>query len=273
VVTLKEEAMNYYILYNGGKIYYTDTGEGEIIVLLHGYLETSDIWNGFAKQLAEKFRVICIDLPGHGLSKVYGECHTMEFMAGAVRSLLDNLNIKKVFLTGHSMGGYVTLAFLELFPELLDGYCLFHSHPFADSSEIFHKRENEIKVVRSGKKYLIYPESVSAMYANDNLDKFREAVERSKDIASTIRDEGIIAVLNGMMIRPSRLAVIEKGKVPCLWILGKLDKYISCEAVPKKVTLPSNARIVILERSGHMGFVEEEDHSVKVMTDFIQKLR
>jgi len=261
--------MNYYILYNGGKIYYTDAGEGEIIVLLHGYLETSEVWDGYAKRLASKFRVISIDLPGHGSSKVYGECHTMEFMAGAVKSLLESLNIKKAFIAGHSMGGYVTLAFLELFPDLLRGYSLFHSHPFADSAETIQKRENEIKVVRSGKKYLIYPESVSNMFADVNLVKFREAVQRSKDLASTISDEGMIAVLNGMMIRPSRLTAMERAKVPCLWILGKHDKYISSETVLKKVTLPANAGGVILENSGHMGFIEEEDLSLNVLTEFI----
>jgi pimeloyl-ACP methyl ester carboxylesterase len=265
--------MNYYIHYNGGKIYYSDTGEGEIVVLLHGYLETAEIWSGFTKKLAGKFRVISIDLPGHGLSKVYSENHTMEFMAGAIKVLLDNLNIKQVFVTGHSLGGYVALAFLELYPGMLKGYCLFHSHPFADRPETIEKREKEIKVVRAAKKYLLYPENISQMYAKVNLDKFREELQRSKDIASTIRDEGIIAVLNGMMNRPSRLNFMEAGKVPCLWILGRMDNYISCEEVQTKVNLPANANVVILENSGHMGFIEEEDLSVKIITDFVQGLK
>jgi len=265
--------MNYYIHYNGGKIYYTDTGEGEPVVLLHEYLETSDIWSGFAKKLAGKFRVICVDLPGHGLSKVYSENHTMEFMAGAVRVLLENLNIKQVFLAGHSLGGYVALAFLEMYPGLLKGYCLFHSHPFADRPETLEKREREIKIVRAAKKYILYTENISQMYAPVNLDKFREELQRSKNIASTICDEGIIAVLNGMMNRPSRLKFMEAGKVPCLWILGKMDNYISCYEIQKKVNLPANAKIVVLENSGHMGFIEEEDLSVSVMTDFIQALK
>lgn len=264
--------MNYYILYKDGKIYYSDIGEGDIIVLLHGYLETSDSWTGFAKKLSSGYRVISVDLPGHGLSKVYGESHTMEFLAGAVKCLLDNLNIKKIFLAGHSLGGYVTLAFVDLYPDMLNGYCLFHSHPFEDSRETLEKREKEIKVVRSGKKYLLYPESISMMYASENRSKFRESLQRSKDIASTICDEGIIAILNGMMERSSRLSVMEKGKVPCLWILGKMDNYISCDIVQERVKLPANARVVILEKSGHMGFVEEEDLSAKVLTDFIKGL-
>jgi pimeloyl-ACP methyl ester carboxylesterase len=264
--------MNYYILYNGGKIFYTDYGEGEVIVLLHGYLETYDIWGGFAERLASEFRVISVDLPGHGRSKVYGECHTMEFMAGAIKSLLETLNIKKAFLAGHSMGGYVVLAFLEHYTAMLHGYCLFHSHPFADSPETLKKRENEIKLVRSGKKYLIYPESVSNMYADINIEKFKDAVQLSKDIASTIPDEGIIAALNGMILRPSRLSIMEKGKVPCLWIMGKLDKYISYETVLSKVTLPANLKVVIHEKSGHMGFVEEQDLALDILAGFVREI-
>lgn len=264
--------MNYYILYNGGKIYYSDTGEGEVVVLLHGYLETSDIWDGFAGSLSRKFRVISVDIPGHGLSKVYGDCHTMEFIAGAVKALLDNLNIRKIFLIGHSMGGYATLAFLELYPDLLKGYCLFHSHPFADAPAVIEKREKEIRVVRSGKKYLIYPENISNMYAPGNLGVFNESIQRSKDIAATIRDEGIIAVLNGMMLRPSRLKLMEAGKIPCLWILGKKDNFINHDDIQKRVSLPSNARVVVFENSGHMGFIEEQDLAVDVVTDFVKKL-
>jgi pimeloyl-ACP methyl ester carboxylesterase len=108
------------------------------------------------------------------------------------------------------------------------------------------------------------------MYASVNLDKFREQLQRSKDIASTIRDEGIIAVLNGMMNRSSRIKFMEEGKVPCLWILGKMDNYISCKEIQEKVKLPANAKVVVLENSGHMGFIEEEDLAVKVLTEFVQ---
>ena len=265
--------MNYYIHYNGGKVYYYDKGEGDTIILLHGYLETSDIWAGFAEKLTRKFRVISVDLPGHGLSKVYSESHTMEFMAGAVKSLMENLHLPKAFIAGHSLGGYVALAFVELYPVMLSGYSLFHSHPFADRPEAVAKREREIKVVRAAKKYLLYPDNISQMFATQNLEKFSHDLQRSKDIAATIGDEGIIAVLNGMIIRPSRQRVMEEGKVPCLWILGRLDNYISWTEALSKVNLPANARVEILENSGHMGFIEEQDQSVRLISDFAGSLR
>jgi pimeloyl-ACP methyl ester carboxylesterase len=259
-----------FFLFRGGRINYSDSGSGPIIVLLHGYLESSEVWNGFEERLASEFRVISVDLPGHGLSDVYGEVHTMEFMATAVKGLLDNLNIKKTFLTGHSLGGYVTLAFLELFPEYLTGYCLFHSQPFDDTAEAIEKRKREIAIVKSGKKDLMYPDNVARMFAPSNLEKFSVAFQRSKDIASRLPGGGIIAMLNGMMIRPSRLSYMEKGKVPCLWILGSMDNYIPCDNIQAKVKLPSNASLIILKNSGHLGFVEEEDKAVSAITEFIK---
>lgn len=253
-------------------LYYSDTGNGTAIVLIHGYLESSEVWNGFREKLASEFRIISVDLPGHGLSDVYGETHTMEFMAEAIKDLLDKLHIRKAFLVGHSLGGYVALAFLELFPDYLMGYSLFHSQPFADSAEALEKRKREIAVVGAGKKDLMYPDNVIRMFAVSNLENFSGSLQKSKEIASKIPGEGIIAVLNGMMGRPSRISLMEEGRVPCLWILGAMDNYIPCDLIRQKVILPSNAKVIILNNSGHMGFVEEEDKSVKVITEFVKSI-
>jgi pimeloyl-ACP methyl ester carboxylesterase len=258
-----------FFLYRGRRIHYTDSGDGAVIVLLHGYLESSEVWNGFSGKLALSFRVISVDLPGCGLSDVFGEVHSMEFMAMAIKELFDHLGIIKVFLTGHSLGGYVALAFLELFPDLLSGYCLFHSQPFADTPAAIEKRKREIEIVKMGKKNLMYPDNVIKMFASSNLEKFSDALQRSKNIASRIPGEGIIAVLNGMMIRPSRLTFMEEGKVPCLWILGSMDNYIPYDLIQKQVNLPDNAKIVILANSGHMGFVEEEELTIRTIREFV----
>ena len=255
--------------YKGKEIVYTVSGKGKAVVLLHGYLESKKVWSSFAQKLSENFRVICVDLPGHGSSGTYGDIHTMEFMATVVKALIDSLEIRKVFMTGHSLGGYVTLAFLEMFSDTLSGYCLFHSQPFPDQKPAIEKRKREIELVKAGKKNLMYPENVEKMFASLNLEKFSEALQRSKEIASEIPPEGIIAMLNGMMARPSRLSTLEEGRVPLLWILGTDDSYIP-DNIVEKVNLPSNAEVVFLINSGHLGFIEEEEESLSVMMDFIE---
>jgi pimeloyl-ACP methyl ester carboxylesterase len=196
----------------------------------------------------------------------------MEFMATGIKELIDYLDIKKVFLTGHSLGGYITMAFLELFPDQLTGYCLFHSQPFSDPPAVVDKRKREIEIVKMGKKNLMYPDNVIRMFATSNLEKFASALQQSKDIASRLPGEGIIAVLNGMIVRPSRLSFMEEGKVPFLWILGSMDSYIPCEVIQSKVKLPFNARVVVLTNSGHMGFIEEEERSLEIIKDFVNSI-
>ena len=64
---------------------------------------------------------------------------------------------------------------------------------------------------------------------------------------------------------------MEEGRVPCLWILGSMDSYIPSDIIRTKVILPANARVVVLEKSGHLGFIEEEEISVRAITGFIKK--
>ena len=255
-----------------GRISYNDTGSGFPVVLLHGYLETALIWESFASRLSEKFRVITPDLPGHGGSSPFGSVHTMELMASVVKDLLHHLGVQRSFIAGHSMGGYVTLAFADQYPDLLSGFCLFHSQPFPDAPMAIEKRMREIALVKEGKKEIFIRENIARMYASASADKFRDMIDRSATIAAGISDEGLIAVLNGMMARPSRLETMENGRVPCLWILGAGDNYIRCGQMRERVKLPSNAELLILENSGHMGFIEEEDAALAALTGFAGRL-
>jgi len=256
------------VKFEGIDISYTDSGKGRPVILLHGYLEAKTIWEPLCSIIEKKFRVVAIDLPGHGDSGVASESHTMEFMASAVRSVADLLGLKNIFMIGHSLGGYVTLAFLDLYPDLLAGYCLFHSHPNQDTSAALKNRRREIFVVRGGKKNIMYPENIAKMFALKNTETMKEAMARSRQIASRTSAEGIIAALNGMMERPSRKSLLERGVKPLLWILGRGDRYFSPETATALTRLPSNARIIVLENSGHLGFVEETALSAKIIIDF-----
>jgi pimeloyl-ACP methyl ester carboxylesterase len=260
------------IQFEGIKVSYFVKGSGKPLILLHGYLETGEVWQPLSDALSEEFRTITVDLPGHGESGVKGEVHTMEFLAGAVRAVMSDAGEKRVMMIGHSLGGYVTLAFAELFPELLAGYVLFASHPHADSPEAVAKRNREIAVVKAGKKNIMYPANISMMFAEKNLGKLSAELRRSKKIASRIPGAGIIAMLNGMITRPSRQSVVESGRVPLLWILGRDDLYFSPEKAIRDTRLPHNAEVVILENSGHLGFVEETGRSAELITGFARRL-
>lgn len=257
--------------FEGGTICYYDKGTGPAVIFLHGYLESSGVWFDFIDEFPVRFRTLAVDLPGHGESGIFSDEHTMEFMADAVREVMDIEGIEKVLLAGHSMGGYVALAFLEKYPDRLHAYCLFHSHPFADTEEIISNRNREIRVVESGKKDVIYPVNVPKMFADFNINRFIRKLEEHKKIASQISEAGIIAVLKGMIKRPSRAGLLEKGEVPLLMIMGRHDNYIPFKQIKANIRLPQNSELIVLENSGHLGFVEEKEKSSESIADFFDR--
>jgi pimeloyl-ACP methyl ester carboxylesterase len=269
LLKIKENSMIRTIPFENTDIRFSDKGSGTAVVLLHGYLESLQIWNGFAGILEERFRVICPDLPGHGESGIIGEVHSMEKLAGSVLAVLDHCGIDKCFIVGHSMGGYSGLAFMELYPERLQGICLFHSHPFPDTLQTMQNRCREIVLVKQGRKELISKINIPKAFAPKNVDLLKSELGKAKEIAISTPDEGIIACLNGMMARPSREALLAETNIPVMLIAGKHDNYIPFEDIAKKTRLPEGALFVTLENSGHIGFLEEPAKSAKEISGFV----
>lgn len=257
------------IKYRGTDLVYSDLGKGSCIVLLHGYLESGRIWQSFIEHFPEGFRFIIPDLPGHGDSGSWDTVHTMDEVAGAVQAILEAEGISKVFLAGHSMGGYVAMAFADLFPDRLSGYALVHSTPFADTKEKRDNRDREISLVLCGKKRQIVMVNIPKAFATENLDRMSRQVERLKHMALICPDDGIIALLNGMKERPDRTKVLQNPELPLLLIGGMKDNYIPVEVFDKLVTLAPHARVVRLEKSGHMGFMEEPEHVIRAFVEML----
>ena len=155
--------------YKEGKVYYTEAGKGRAIVLLHGFMESLHIWDDYAKELSKRYRVICIDLPGHGKSDCFGYVHSMELMADAVNAVLEKLNLRKIFLAGHSMGGYTGLAFAEKYPDKIKGLCLFHSTANADSEERKENRNRALEIVKKNHKKFIN-QIIPLWFAKENRE-------------------------------------------------------------------------------------------------------
>jgi len=121
--------------YKGIQVFFSDQGLGKTIVLLHGFLENSSMWNHLIPDLQKTHRVIAVDLLGHGQTGCLGYVHSMELMAETVEAVLNHLNIEEKTLVGHSMGGYVALAIAEKNPDSIRGLCLMNSTYLPDNDE------------------------------------------------------------------------------------------------------------------------------------------
>jgi pimeloyl-ACP methyl ester carboxylesterase len=253
----------------GAKVRYADTGKGRAVVLLHGFLENLEVWfgNGFAQELAKHYRVIAIDLPGHGKSECMGYVHRMERMAEVVKAVMDEIGLRRYTMAGHSMGGYVALAFAEKFPEHLSGFCLFHSSATADSEAKKMDRERAIRLVkRSPTKYT--NALIANLFAVANVRYFKSEIAWLKRMAAKTKPQGIIACLEGMKIRKNRESVLRSSAVPVLMIAGKRDNVIPLEVSEKQKDLAKDQRYVAVDKCGHMGFLEQKEITLKKLSAF-----
>ncbi len=250
---------------------YQVKGSGIPMVLLHGYLESKEIWKEFTPALILDSQVFTIDLPGHGQTPPTGDISTMDLMGEAVLAVLDHHGIDRAVMVGHSMGGYAALSILEHHPERMLGLVLLHSHPFTDSMEVVKKRKREIEIVAKGYQHLLVANNIPNMFAGETLELFTRELKKTQRIAGRTTPEGIIAAIRGLMSRPDRSRVLADSPVPCLNIIGKQDKYIDFEQVSLKTVLPAGSERLILEYAGHMGFFEEKIEVYKGLMDFIRQ--
>ncbi len=259
-----------YIKFKEGKIAYTANGKGRAVVLLHGFLGSSIIWEETKKNLAKHFKVICIDLPGHGESDCFGYIHKMELMAQATKAVMDKLRLKKYVIVGHSMGGYTALAFAELFPDNLRGLCLFHSSSYADSEEKKRDRNKAVKIVKNS--YSIYVRAtIKNLFANKNLKHFKKEISFTHKIARKTSKQGVVAALEGMKDRPNRDVILSFAKYPILFIIGKYDNVLPMQSLLDQTKLIKHKHVLLLENSGHMGFLEQPDTCVKYLKRFVRE--
>lgn len=262
-----------YLNYKNTKINYEVYGKREnpAVLLLHGYLESLKIWEHFVPLLSDQYFVVAMDIPGHGKSGIFSIVHRMDDLAEAAFHVLQNIGVTRAHVIGHSMGGYVALAFRESHYSVMRSCVLFHSTCLSDTPEKRMNRTREIELVREGKKDLIVKVNIPRAFADDNLEDLSGKVKWAQEIAMENADEGIISLLNGMKERPDRSALLKDDIIPYLLIAGKKDNYIPFEAARCIPNLGSNISFSVLENSGHMGFVEEPDRSAQILKEFFRK--
>ncbi len=213
---------------NGIDLVYEECGSsnGNVIVLLHGFCGSSLYWQKICPILSDEYRVIIPDLRGHGGTTAPEGPYTMETMAEDIKALLDALGTRKVVMFGHSLGGYVTAAFAEKYPDKLAGFALIHSTVLSDTAEAIEKRTADIAYIREKgiSKYLysIIPE----LFPGEKLGEMRDEVNELIGVGQQMEAEAAIATLEGMMMRPDRSHVLAEAKFPVLLVAGAKDAVI-----------------------------------------------
>jgi len=239
--------------YKNIPIHFEIFGNGTAVVLLHGFLESSTMWEPLLPELAKNKTVITIDLPGHGKSGVIAEIHTMELMAEVVDEVLQKLEITSATFIGHSMGGYVSLAYAELFPEKINKLILLNSTPVPDSEERKINRNRALKVIDQIPEAFISM-AIGNLFAESAREKFSEEIETLKKEAYSFPVNGIKAAIKGMRDRMDRTEILKNFSKEKYMVLAKEDSIMPFTE-EKKLAENCGVSIKVIE-GGHMSWIE-----------------
>ena len=258
------------LLYKNTNVHFTSIGKGKAVVLIHGFLENSTMWHQISQELSKKYRVISIDLLGHGKTENLGYIHTMEDQAKMVKAVLNHLRLRKYIFVGHSMGGYVALAFAKLFPENIKGLFLMNSAALPDSEEKKISRDRAIKAVKQNHKKFIQI-AIPMLFSEKNQEIFTNEIAQITNEALQISVQGIVAALEGMKIRKNQTSIYKTAEFPIQLVIGKQDPTLDYQSL---INQTNNTKVKVIEfPDGHMSHVENKNELNTALVSFIETLK
>jgi pimeloyl-ACP methyl ester carboxylesterase len=259
-----------FIMAGDTPMHVADSEHGQrCVVLLHGYLVSMIVWVEFVDLLKANVRVVTLDLPGHGISMINGEVHTMEYLADCVANTMNALGIDRYSVVGHSMGGYVALAMLDKYAQHLESITLLSSTTSADSEEKCDRRRREIELIKAGKKNMLARLVPHAGFAPENAKRLKDYRDDIGELILITEHDGVIAILAGMITRRDRGAQLRDSGIPHLFIFGRHDYYIPNDVAEQMAADDTSAQVLWLEHSGHMGFYEEPEACANAILNLV----
>ena len=302
--------MNKQIEITGKKIFYRLYGEGKPVMLVHGFGETGDVWKSQVAFLKGSFQLIVPDLPGSGQSEMVDDM-SMEGMAEILKIIVEKETkpgphqtstdrggvantksqlleesvseedlpsevapsggFRRAAMIGHSMGGYITLAFAKKYPQYLTAFGLFHSSAYADSEEKKAFRKKSIEFILKNGAFEFLKTSTPNLFSPSSLDKKPELIEGFIRSLNNFSAPALVSYYEAMMKRPDHTTLLKTTTLPVLFVLGEYDNAVPLQDGLTLSYLPEKSYIHILHQSGHMGMLEEENKSNELLKKFLSE--
>jgi pimeloyl-ACP methyl ester carboxylesterase len=257
--------------YNNSTLHYRVGGQGQTVLLLHGFAEDSSIWDDFIPQLSAHYNLIIPDIPGSGKSTLLQETQVgLEDYADSIHFILAKENINLCSMIGHSMGGYITLAFAEKYPGMLEGMGLFHSSAYADDEQKKETRKKAIEFIKEKGSNAFLKTSIPGLFTDEGKNKTAivQLIEKGKQFSP----EALCQYYQAMIDRPDRTTILKTALFPVLFIMGEHDKAVLFKHSLEQSYLPTVSHIHILRNSAHMSMLEEKDKSFNSLAHFLHSV-
>lgn len=251
-------------------LHFFEKGQGQPVVLIHGFCEISEMWSDFAEALSTGFNVICPDLPGCGRSPLSLRNTSLEEVAVTLEEWMEENNIQNPIVIGHSLGGYVTLALLELMGNKLKAVGLFHSTAFADDEEKKGMRDRTVIFLKKHGVDTFVTSFVPPLIPEHKRDNFQVEIAEAIDQAKRSTLDGLIAYTEAMRDRKDRFEVLENFSGLKLMIAGTLDGAVKIDAscAHKEAVTEYHE----LEGVGHLGMIEQKNECIEILRGFCEKV-
>jgi pimeloyl-ACP methyl ester carboxylesterase len=251
------------------KLTYSVYGRGKTIVFIHGFGEDYTIWNKQVDYLQSNFKLIVPSLAGTGESSLYNNL-SIESMANDIKAILDAENTDQCIMLGHSMGGYITLAFAEQYPALLSAFGLIHSTAYADSEEKKQARKKSISFINQNSAAEFIKATIPNLFGEKFKQLYPEKVNELIEQGKQFSKETLIAYYNAMIERQDRTHVLRQSTVPVLFFIGEEDKAVSPADAITQTALPAVCHAELLKDIAHMGMWEATEQLNHTIDKFIQ---
>lgn len=252
--------------YADGSIHYKSEGVGKAVIFLHGFGEDSSIWRNQEGKFPNFF-CLYVDLPGSGESSFNSKLSSISDYAEVVNAVLENENLGNCIIIGHSMGGYIVLAFAELFPEKLKGLALFHSSAYADTEDKIANRNKSIEFVIKNGADLYFKAMLPDLFFNN--EQSEKLIKEQIVVARKISDQAVIQYLKVMIGREDKTCLFQQLDIPIAFFLGEHDKAVPFALGLEQTEMASVTYVYILRQSAHMGMLEEADQVNKLLPEFL----
>ena len=266
------------IRYQQSTIYYRSVGKGKKVMLLHGFAEDGRIWDNQIDFLKNDFRLLIPDIPGSGQSE-FIQNGDIAIYAEVIRAILvDDFEKEKdnepevVTLIGHSMGGYIALAFAEKYPQLLASFGLFHSTAFADNEDKKLARTKAIQFIKEHGSFPFLQTSIPGLFNETFTAEHSIVVNELINQSKGFNPLSLIQYYEAMIQRPDRTEILKEFKNPILFIIGEKDAIIPLQSSLQQCYLPAQADVQVLKNSAHMGMLEETEKSNEIIFNFLKFL-
>ncbi len=254
-----------HLSFKKNSIHYDVKGTGNPVLLLHGFLENSTMWDDYTTYLSTTHQVVRIDLPGHGRSDDL-DLHSMDEMAECVYCVLKFLNISSAAVIGHSMGGYVALALANNYPELTKRILLFFSSAAADTPEKKENRER-LKTIVTQNKERFMRHAISMLFTKATRQSFASELEKLIKEAQELSTEGIAKTLDGLKTRQDRQHILTTD-ISISFVSGKLDEAIPLASLKSQHSAKAVKKVWFTE-NGHMGHIEDSNSCLAAILEFL----